>query len=135
MTFVEEKTISDIETYGKNHDALVFVGAGGDLQQWVDGITGMLKDDEIVSCGFQFAFAWTFRHPMMYNIICLLLPIDDTDVGKLAIWRIKNQNLDVEWLSDFLDRNINACSTHGPDFEEEEEEMYNEDIDRDDDDE
>jgi hypothetical protein len=134
MTTIEHKTISDVEEYRKKHDALVFVGCG-DLQQWIDGITGLLKDDGIVACDFQFAFVWQFDHPSLPKITCLLFPIDGTDVGRLAIWRIKNQNLDVKWLSDFLDQNINACSTHGPDFEEEEENMYNEDIERDDDDE
>lgn len=94
----------DIEEYGKKHDAIVFMGCGGDLQQWVDGITDMLKECGIVPQDFEFSFAWRFIYNSPLTIICLLFPIDDKrlNIGKLSIWRIKNQNLDAKWLSDFL---------------------------------
>ena len=47
----------------------------------------------------------------MSTITCLLFPIDDTDVGKLSIWRIKNINLDVKWLSDFIDQVSESCES------------------------
>jgi hypothetical protein len=111
MPTIEQKTFADIEAFGKKHDAMVFSGCGGDLNRWVDGITQMLKNDKIVADDFQFSFVWKFNHPTMSTITCLLFPIDDTDVGKLSIWRIKNINLDVKWLSDFIDQVSESCES------------------------
>jgi len=104
MTKILEKTMVDIEEYAQEHDAIVFMGCGGDLQQWVDGITDMLKECDIVPRDFEFSFAWRFTYREPLTIICLLFPIDGKglNIGKLSIWRIENQNLDAKWLSDFL---------------------------------
>ena len=104
MTEILEKTMVDAEEYAKKHDAIVFMGCGGDLREWVDGITDMLKECDIVPRDFEFSFAWRFTYREPLTIICLLFPIDDKrlNIGKLSIWRIKNQNLDAKWLSDFL---------------------------------
>ena len=83
-------------------EGLILQGCGGDLQEWVDGINGLLKEVGILLDGSQFENVSTFQHQGLTN---LLFPFDGVklDVGKLAIWRLQTHGqLGGTWLSDYV---------------------------------
>ena len=87
------------EMRGTRKEGLVLQGCGGDLQEWQDGVNGMLADARV-------ARMYVFQHVGRQN---LLFRFDDAvklDVGKLAIWRLRNLNLEGMWLSDYVDNRL-----------------------------
>ena len=90
----ELRTMSDKE-------ALILRGCGGNLQEWVDGISKELRENGILKGDFQDCL--TFKDE---NSTCLLFPFEgaDLDVGKLAMWRLKTAGaFGGTWLSDFVE--------------------------------
>ena len=86
----------------KNSDGLIIQGCGGDLQEWVDGINGLLTQEGILRNGSKFTDCSTFEHD---NLTCLLFPFKnvDVDLGRLAIWRLKTHDtFGSTWLSDYV---------------------------------
>ena len=83
-------------------EGLVLQGCGGDLQQWVDGINGLLTDAGILLDGSRFENVTAFQHGEVTN---LLFPFEDVklDMGKLAMWRIQTHGqFGGTWLSDYV---------------------------------
>ena len=85
-------------------EGLVLQGCGGDLQQWVDGINGLLTDEGILLDGstFQSENVSVFQHDGLTN---LLFPFEDVklDMGKLAMWRLQTHGqFGGTWLSDYV---------------------------------
>ena len=78
-------------------------GCGGDLGEWVDGITGMLKEENIVPKSFKFDEVYSFKNGDLINM-AFALNSSDIDMGKLAMFRLKiRQGLGAMWLSDYID--------------------------------
>ena len=77
-------------------------GCCGDLNEWVEGFTGMLKDEGIVKDSFSFNKVYSFQNENLTN---LAFKLDgDIDMGKLAIFRLKiRQDFGAMWLSDYID--------------------------------
>lgn len=100
-------------------EGLVLLGCGGDLSEWIDGVSKLLKDEGIADSEFQFTEA--FKLTTTGGRVDLLLLFDWAHVwqGKLTIWRIKFG--DCSWLSDYK---VNYAEQHG--FEEDcpEEEIW-----------
>lgn len=91
-----------------NSEGLVIQGCGGDLQEWVDGINGMLTESGILQNENRFERAYTFNNE---NITCLLFPFDDVqlDVGKLAMWRLQTHEMfGGTWLTDYVENRLNG---------------------------
>lgn len=85
-----------------NTEGLVLQGCGGDLQEWVDGINGMLTEEGILRNGSKFSDCSTFEHD---GLTCLLFPFEgvNVDIGRLAIWRLKtHDSFGGTWLSDYV---------------------------------
>ena len=83
-------------------EGLILQGCGGDLQQWVDGINGLLTDAGILLDGSRFENVSTFRHGEVTN---LLFPFEDVklDMGRLAMWRLQtHEQFGGTWLSDYV---------------------------------
>ena len=86
----------------ENAEGLIIQGCGGDLQEWVDGINGMLTEEGILRDGSKFTDCSSFEHD---GLTCLLFPFKDVsvDVGRLAIWRLKTHDtFGGTWLSDYV---------------------------------
>lgn len=97
---------------------LIIQGCGGDLNEWVDGINGLLTEAGILLDGAVFRDVSVFENEEVTN---LLFHMDDVklDIGKLAMWRLKtHENFSGTWLSDYLDNYL------GRGEEEEQEERY-----------
>ena len=84
-------------------EGLVLQGCGGDLQEWIDGINGLLTDEGILRNQSKFENAFAFKNGNLTN---LLFPFDeemDINIGKLAVWRIgTHEQFGGTWLSDYV---------------------------------
>ena len=83
-------------------EGLILQGCGGDLQEWVDGINGLLTEAGILMEGSKFESVSTFQHKGLTN---LLFPFDGVklDTGKLAMWRLQtHEQFGGTWLSDYV---------------------------------
>lgn len=107
---IEHKTYDDVvkkfqlsqDNNGYFGDGLVFIGCGGSLQEWYDGILNMLKLEEIaddddfnqpsyiVTDEGRIDFILPFKQPLTSTNI---------DFDKLALWRIRFGPC--KWLSDY----------------------------------
>jgi hypothetical protein len=84
----------------------VIQGCGGDLQEWVDGINGILAEAEILHGDSKFEKCYTFKNG---NLTCLLFPFKDVrfDMGRLAMWRLQTHgNFGGTWLSDYVENRL-----------------------------
>lgn len=75
-------------------------------QEWQDGVNGMLADDDILLEGTRFERIYVFQHESRQNLLFLFDDAVKLDVGKLAIWRLRNLNLEGMWLSDYVDNRL-----------------------------
>ena len=114
---VQQKTFREIEALvgdpkTKDHsEAVVFLGCGGDLAKWVEGITTDLDDSHpktnkpIMVPGPD----W-YRLETSGGRIDLVMPLPDKDVdiGRMAVWKIKFG--DCSWWSDYR---VNYAEQHG----------------------
>ena len=57
-----------------DQEALILQGRGGDLTEWVEGINGILTEEEILKDGFRFEEAYTFKNE---GLTCLMFPLED----------------------------------------------------------
>lgn len=94
----------------KDYDFFVLQGCGGDLEEWVDGITNMLKENGIVPDSFSFDEIYSFEKDGTTSI-ALALNNKNIDIGKLAMFRLSiRDEFGAMWLSDYIDnylKNIN----------------------------
>lgn len=99
-------------------EGLVLQGCGGDLQEWVDGINGLLTKEEILLDGSNFRDCTAFSHE---GVTCLLFPFSEDiklNIGKLAAWRLWSyEALGGTWLSDYVPNRlggyVNNCAGEG----------------------
>jgi hypothetical protein len=83
-------------------------GCGGDLNEWVDGYTKMLEEQGMgkpigwyqMTGAEVNAFAGENDNPFPDDLTCLLFPLDDLHVGKLAMFKIRMQD---RWFDDVID--------------------------------
>ena len=85
-------------------EGLVLQGCGGSLQDWQDGINGLLMDIGILQQGSRFENIQVFEHE---GRTCLLFPFSDDlqiNMGKMARWRLQSHDqFEGMWLSDYVD--------------------------------
>lgn len=97
-----------------DNEGLILQGCGGDLDEWVSGITEMLVEEGIIRNGSTFAEVYIFKHDGLTN---LLFPLDgvDMDMGKLAMWRLHTRdNFGGTWLSDYLPNRLGFTPQEQP---------------------
>lgn len=86
----------------ENQEGLILQGCGGELQEWVDGINGLLTEEGILLNGSRFETASVFKNEGLTN---LLFPFEgvELNMGKLAIWRLQTHDrFGGTWLSDYV---------------------------------
>ena len=87
-------------------EGLILQGCGGDLDEWVEGINGLLTDDAILLEGTKFENCYSFKNG---ELTCLLFLFEEQKLamGKLAMWRLGTHgNFGGTWLSDFVDNRL-----------------------------
>jgi hypothetical protein len=93
-------------------EGLVFLGAGGNHDEWVRGITGLLKDEGVSSSkNPKDAFMGAYRLETTGGRIDLALVFnskkDVLNIGKLAMWRLRFG--ECSWISDYV---VNYADHH-----------------------
>ena len=113
MAEIQQITTDDLRRMD-GQEGLILQGCGGDLQEWVDGINGLLTEAGILLDGSQFESVSVFQHQGLTN---LLFPFDGVklDVGKLAMWRLQTYGQFVgTWLSDYVPNQLGGYHLEDP---------------------
>ena len=88
-------------------EGLVLQGCGGDLQEWVDGINGLLTEEGILRNGTKFTEAYAFSHDGLTNLLFPFREDVDLNVGRLAAWRLATYDqFGGTWLSDYIPNHL-----------------------------
>ncbi len=111
---VEMKNFVDLAAIEcQGGEGLVFFGCGGDLQEWVDGITkALVKFGIAESEKPEDNWETPFSVETTGGRVDLVLPFKDgakINIGKLAIWRITVARGDASWISDYI---VNYADQH-----------------------
>ena len=67
------------------------------------GISEILIENEVANSDFKFNKVYTFKNDGLINLI---FPLDNLNIGKLAILRLKMRDFGAMWLSDYVDNKI-----------------------------
>lgn len=97
-----------------SREGLVLQGCGGDLQEWLDGINGMLAEAGILLDGSRFERVSVFQHDGLTN---LLFPFEGVklNMGKLAMWRLQTHSrFGGTWLSDYVPNRLGGFTQAQP---------------------
>lgn len=112
-TQVKITTITDLDQLDQMYKGSYYTitGAGGDLQEWVNGYIDYLQKDEIGTPKEFFIFKgedmnrkYQLSDPVAYNkdLTFISFPLDHLDVGKLAMFKIRMRD---RWFDDIVDNN------------------------------
>ena len=91
----------------EQHEGIVLLGAGGDQQKWITGVTQLLKDEGVAQSNFKFSRAINLTTTGGRNDLFLVFE-SGIDVGKLVMWRLRFG--DCSWWSDYK---VNYAEHHG----------------------
>ena len=101
MAEIKRITTEDLRRMD-GQEGLILQGCGGDPQEWVDGINGILTQAGILLDGSRFEAVSVFQHDGLTD---LLFPFDGVklDMGRLAVWRLQTHSqFGGTWLSDYV---------------------------------
>lgn len=101
---IKQLTTSEVlELRNRNYEFLILQGCGGDLNEWINGFTDMLKEQGIVSKTFSFDEVYSFEVNNLTNM-AFALNSKDISMEKLALFRLMIRNdFGAMWLSDYID--------------------------------
>lgn len=114
---IEESTFEEFKRISESEEYLVLLGCGGDLMEWVNGVSQVLQDENIALPGFDISRALKINTTGGRTDLMLIFDFNKVDIGKLAIWRLRFG--DCSWLSDYV---VNYAGQHGYELEYELEE-------------
>jgi len=99
-----------IEPELKRLEGLVFLGAGGDINQWITGVTNELNKSGIVTGTPDQIWQKAYKISTTggrHDLILIFNPHAKFDMGKLAMWRLRFG--DTSWISDYI---VNYAKQH-----------------------
>ena len=108
---IKEIKLNELRGLG-DRDGLILQGCGGDLQEWVDGYEEMLAEKQIGKPKAWFTakgaqvnkeFGLTGNEAFKARLTILFFPLDDLDIGKLAIFKLKMGD---RWFDDIIDNSL-----------------------------
>lgn len=84
----------------KQTEYLVWQGCGGHVEDWYEGITKMLIENEIADKNYKMKEMYVFDNN---GLTCLLTPLDKLNISKLAMMRLMwRETFGTMWLSDYI---------------------------------
>lgn len=95
-----------------NGSYYTITGAGGDLQEWIDGYNGMLKEQGIGQPKEWFTckgtdinreYSLTGDNRFQDDLTFLFFPLDGLDGPKLAVFKIRMED---RWFDDIVDNAV-----------------------------
>jgi len=111
IALVKERGVEVLEDLSRAVEGSFYTicGAGGDLDEWIEGMTKMLIEAEIGAPKAWYkttgaavnAFAQPFRRTDWFpsDLQILLFPLDGLDVARLAIFRLRAED---RWFDDII---------------------------------
>lgn len=98
-----KSSFSELESLNK--EGMVFLGAGGNIQDWLKGIPEALKRDDIATSDkiedlFESAHVLTSTGGRT-DLALIFAEKPQLNIGKLAMWRLRMGNC-CSWISDFV---------------------------------
>ena len=79
---------------------LVWQGCAGPIEDWYNGITNMLIENEIADKNYKMTEMYVLDNN---GLTCLLTPLDKLNIGKLAMMRLMwRETFGTMWLSDYV---------------------------------
>ena len=112
FTTVKEISFDEFKSHAKNLEGLVLLGAGGDLNDWIKGVSDDLHGKGIAASDKP-SDLWSDAYVLTTSggrtDLALIFNNDKNalSVGKLAMWRL--QFGDASWVSDYV---VNYASQH-----------------------
>ena len=105
------KKITTEEFKNMSHqEGLILQGCGGDLQEWIDGINRILREQGILLDGKPLDDVAVFQYEGLTNLL-FAFGKHKLDIGKLAIWRIQTrEQFGGTWLSDYVENKLGGFS-------------------------
>ena len=103
---MEVKDISflQLKQNTKDKEGIVCLGAGGDPQEWIDGVTKILNEEKIATGAPEELWNNVYKLTTTGGRTDLVFVSDNFstifNVGRMAIWRLKFG--DCSWISDYL---------------------------------
>ena len=98
---MEQITIESLRRM-EGREGLILQGCSGNLQEWVDGINGMLTEEGILKNGSRLENVSAFEHDGLTNLL-FSFEGADLDMGRLAMWRLRtHEQFGGTWLSDYV---------------------------------
>ena len=90
----------------EDRGGLILQGTGGDLNEWVEGITQQLTEAGILKNGSTFQNVSTFENEGLTNLLFDFEGVD-LSAGKLATWRLATRECyGSMWLEDYVDNRL-----------------------------
>jgi hypothetical protein len=96
---VESINFSRLLELSKSNEGIVLMGCGGNLDEWINGVTKELMDRCLVKSDFKEIFV-SVSTGGRCDITMLFNDEQEVDIGKMAIWRLQFGSR--SWLSDFV---------------------------------
>lgn len=101
-----------LELRGSQKEGLVFLGAGGDPNEWINGVSELLSKEGVAESSnsdiLWDRFFLTLTTGGRRDLLFLFKKDSSIDFGKLAMWRLRFG--DCSWLSDYV---VNYADQHG----------------------
>jgi hypothetical protein len=102
---VTDISFSKFKTNHGSDEGIVCLGCGGDLQEWINGITEHLNEEDIAKGSPEDLWKNIYRLETTGGRIDLAFVshnlLDGFNVGKMAMWRMRLGNC--SWISDYFD--------------------------------
>lgn len=107
----KEVSFRKFKSLTKDKDGLVLLGAGGDLNDWIKGISSALYDEGVASSNKPVDL-WSGAYVLTTSggrtdLALMFNDGDALDIGKLAMWRLRFG--DASWVSDYV---VNYADQH-----------------------
>ena len=102
---IKQITTDDLRRM-EDRGGLILQGTGGDLNEWVEGITRQLTEAGILKKGSAFQKVYTFKNEGLTN---LLFDFEGVNLspGKLAGWRLATrEGYGSMWLEDYVENRL-----------------------------
>ena len=99
---MENTSFKDFLQKTEGKEGIVLLGAGGNPEEWINGITGLLKEEGISTSTPEELFTDRFMLKTTggRTDLALVVDFDKVEVGKMAMWRLRFGSC--SWLSDFV---------------------------------
>ncbi len=123
---IVNKSFAEFQSEVNGKEGIVLLGCGGDLQEWVQGVTSSLHES---NCIFSVTPSVSFSDFIVLktnggrtDLVMMFKKDANISIGRMAMWRL--QFGDCSWVSDYI---VNYADQHGFSIQEDCEEIEFED--------